>query len=258
MANLFRPFFGLVMILFMSAFLARASRGDTLKFGANNDDIFLPKHGVYLNTFGLFGKFRIRYEYQPIASRSYQIGICAHYMWTLDYGANVFFEYRQYPNPEQRHRSFYFARLAYGQVWGPLLMNQFDYIDDDKLGSYISFSGGIGQQFRFGRAKNFRFELQEGLQYAHTIEGVTDFRTSDYYTSNPDDYSSWYGPSFLDLVESKNTPNVGPLGLPFFQSVGAGSLFYINASIAYTFPGEAYEVKHQEIRGFFNLIKAKL
>jgi len=252
--------FSILFLTQLSLTMARSVDGDTLKIINEDDEIFLPKHGVYLNTFGLFGKFRIRYEYQPIASRSYQIGLCTHYILNLDYGTNVFFEYRQYPNPMQRHRSFYFARVAYGQVWHPILYEDSwsgEYVGNTKLGSYVSFSGGIGQQFRFGRAKNFRIEFQEGLQYAHTIEGVTDFR-STYYAENPEAYNNYWGDALINDLESKNTPNVGPVGLPFFQSIGAGSLFYINASIAFTFPGEAYEVKHQEVGGFFRLKKMKL
>ena len=254
-------FFIILFLTQVSLSMARSIDGDTIKISSEDDEIFLPKHGVYLNTFGLFGKFRIRYEYQPIASRSYQIGLCTHYIWNLDYGTNVFFEYRQYPIPKQRHRSFYFARVAYGQVWHPVFTEDFpnfwDYPQNTKLGSYVSFGGGIGQQFRFGRAKNFRIEFQEGLQYAHTIEGVTDFR-STYYAENPEAYNNYWGDALIDDLESKNTPNVGPFGLPFFQGIGAGSLFYINASIAFTFPGEAYEVKHQEVGGFLKFRKAKL
>ncbi|MFM7466273.1 MAG: hypothetical protein ACKO2O_00050, partial [Crocinitomicaceae bacterium] len=171
--------FSILFLTQVSLSMARSIDGDTIKINSSDDEIFLPKHGVYLNTFGLFGKFRIRYEYQPIASRSYQIGLCKHYLLNLDYGTNVFFEYRQYPIPKQRHRSFYFARVAYGQVWHPTLYEDSwsgVYVENTKLGSYVSFGGGIGQQFRFGRAKNFRIEFQEGLQYAHTIEGVTDFK----------------------------------------------------------------------------------
>lgn len=254
-------FFSILFLTQVSLSMARSVDGDTLKISSEDDEIFLPKHGFYLNTFGLFAKFRIRYEYQPIASRSYQIGLCTHYIWNLDYGTNVFFEYRQYPIPKQRHRSFYFARVAYGQVWHPVFTEDFpnywDYPLNTKLGSYVSFGGGIGQQFRFGRAKNFRIEFQEGLQYAHTIEGVTDFR-STYYAENPEAYNNYWGDALIDDLESKNTPNVGPFGLPFFQGIGAGSLFYINASIAFTFPGEAYEVKHQEVGGFLKFRKAKL
>lgn len=252
--------FSILFLTQVSLSMARSIDGDTIKISSEDDEIFLPKHGVYLNTFGLFGKFRIRYEYQPIASRSYQIGLCTHYLLNLDYGTNVFFEYRQYPIPKQRHRSFYFARVAYGQVWHPTLDEDSwsgVYVENTKLGSYVSFGGGIGQQFRFGRAKNFRVEFQEGLQYANTIEGVTDFR-STYYAENPEAYNNYWGDALIDDLESKNTPNVGPFGLPFFQGIGAGSLFYINASIAFTFPGEAYEVKHQEVGGFLKFRKAKL
>lgn len=252
--------FNILLITHVSLTLAKPVDGDTIKILSQDDEIFLPKHGIYLNTFGLFGKFRIRYEYQPIESRSYQIGLCTHYMLNLDFGTNIFLEYRQYPIPKQRNRSFYFARIAYGQVWHPLIYED-PFIGKDVentcLGSYLSFGGGIGQQFRFGRAKNFRIEFQEGLQYAYTLNGATDFKTS-FYANDPESYKDYYGESLIDAFESKNTPNVGPFGLPFFQSIGAGSIFYINASLAFTFPGEAYEVKHQEVKGIFNFRKAKL
>ncbi|MBM3160322.1 MAG: hypothetical protein FJZ66_03215, partial [Bacteroidetes bacterium] len=78
--------FSILFLTQLSLTMARSVDGDTLKINSEDDEIFLPKHGVYLNTFGLFGKFRIRYEYQPIASRSYQIGLCTHYILNLDYG----------------------------------------------------------------------------------------------------------------------------------------------------------------------------
>jgi hypothetical protein len=101
--NIMKLIFSILLLTEVSLFMAGSVEGDTLKISSKDDEIFLPKHGVYLNTFGLFGKFRIRYEYQPIASRSYQIGLCTHYILNLDYGTNVFFEYRQYPMPTQRH-----------------------------------------------------------------------------------------------------------------------------------------------------------